>query len=205
MLSATQLECVRGERRLFTGVNFTIDPGGLLHVEGRNGSGKTSLMRLLCGLSRPERGEIRWRGTPISELGEEYRADVLYLGHSNGVKDELSALENLLASARIGGELLSEDDAREALAALGLQGSEDLPAKSLSQGQKRRVALARLTTTRKPLWLLDEPVASLDRSAATWFESMLAAHLARSGVVVLTTHQDICTPSGSSQRLRLAD
>jgi heme exporter protein A len=205
MLSATQLECVRGERCLFSGVSFAVDPGGLLHVEGRNGSGKTSLMRLLCGLSRPERGEISWRGTPISELGEEYRADVLYLGHANGVKDELSALENLLASARIGGERLGEDDAREALATLGLQGSEDLPAKSLSQGQKRRVALARLTTTRKPLWLLDEPVASLDRSAATWFESMLTTHLGRSGVVVLTTHQEICTPSGSSQRLRLAD
>jgi heme exporter protein A len=205
MLSATQLECVRGERCLFSGVSFAVDPGGLLHVEGRNGSGKTSLMRLLCGLSRPERGEISWRGTPISELGEEYRADVLYLGHANGVKDELSALENLLASARIGGERLAEDDAREALATLGLQGSEDLPAKSLSQGQKRRVALARLTTTRKPLWLLDEPVASLDRSAATWFESMLTTHLGRSGVVVLTTHQAICRPSGSLQRLRLAD
>lgn len=205
MLSATQLECVRGDRRLFSGVSFAVDPGALLHVEGRNGSGKTSLMRLLCGLSRPERGEIRWRGTLISELGEEYRADVLYLGHSNGVKDELSALENLLASARIGGEPLDEDEARDALGALGLQGREDLPAKSLSQGQKRRVALARLKITRKPLWLLDEPVASLDRPAAEWFESMLATHLGRSGVVVLTTHQEICTPSGSSQRLRLAD
>jgi heme exporter protein A len=205
MLSATRLECVRGDRRLFSGVSFAVEPGGLLQVEGRNGCGKTSLMRLLCGLSRPERGEIRWRGTPICELGEEYRADVLYLGHANGVKDELSAMENLLASARIGGEPLGEDGAREALAALGLQGSDDLPAKSLSQGQKRRVALARLTTTRKPLWLLDEPVASLDSSAAAWFESMLATHLGRSGVVVLTTHQEICTPSGSSQRLRLAD
>src|ERR1700674_382859 len=205
MLSATPLECVRGDRRLFSDVSFAIDPGGLLHVEGRNGCGKTSLMRLLCGLSRPERGQIRWRGAPISELGEEYRADVLYLAHSNGVKDELSALENLLASARIGGEPLSEDGAREALAALGLHGREDLPAKLLSQGQKRRVALARLTPTRKPLWLLGEPVASLDRSAATWFESMLATHLGRGGVVVLTTHQEVCTPSGSSQHLRLAD
>jgi heme exporter protein A len=205
ILSATQLQCVRGNRRLFSGVSFAINAGGLLHVEGCNGCGKTSLMRLLCGLSRPEQGEIRWRGRPISALGDEYRADVLYLGHSNGVKDELSALENLLAMARIGSEPLEEGGARDALAALGLQGSEDLPAKALSQGQKRRVALARLTTTRKPLWLLDEPVAALDRSAAIWFESMLATHLARSGVVVLTTHQEICTPSGSSQRLRLAD
>jgi heme exporter protein A len=205
MLSVTQLECVRGDRRLFSNVNFVINAGGLLQIEGRNGCGKTSLIRLLCGLSRPERGEIHWRGATISELGEAYRADVLYLGHANGIKDELSAVENLLTMARIGSEPLDERGARGALAALGLQGSEDLPAKALSQGQKRRVALARLTTTRKPLWLLDEPVAALDRSAAIWFESILATHLAGSGVAVLTTHQEICTPNGSSQHLRLAD
>lgn len=203
MLTATDLECIRGNRRLFSGISLAVEPGTVLRIEGANGSGKTSLMRMICGLAKPERGEIRWRERCIDELGEEYRAEVAYLGHANGVKDELSVIENLRVSARLAGDAISEEDACTALRQLGMAGREDLPAKVLSQGQKRRVALARFLATRKPLWLLDEPVASLDSQAVEFLETMLEAHLARGGMVLLTTHQSLCTRSASTRCLRL--
>ncbi|MGB8337653.1 MAG: cytochrome c biogenesis heme-transporting ATPase CcmA [Burkholderiales bacterium] len=203
MLTATNLECIRGNSRLFYGISLAVEPGHVLRIEGSNGSGKTSLMRMVCGLLQPARGEIRWGGQRIGEFGEDYRAQLAFLGHTNGVKDELSAIENLRVSARLAGDTISEEDACAALRQLGLAGREDLPAKVLSQGQKRRVALARFLSTRKPLWLLDEPVASLDSQAVEFLETMLEAHLARGGMALLTTHQPLCTPSGSTECLRL--
>ena len=203
MLAAINLQCIRGTRTLFSKVNFALEAGGMLQVEGVNGSGKTSLLRMVSGLTQPAEGEIHWRGQGIRQDSEQYFGEMTYLGHSSGVKDELTALENLRISAQLAGDEISEEGAWSALQQLGLEGRENLPTKVLSAGQRRRVALARLLLTKKPLWLLDEPLTSLDVAAISLLEGVLAAHVARGGMVMLTTHQPIRTPSGTIQRLQL--
>lgn len=205
MLEAQDLECIRGDRRLFHGVGFRLDAGELLFLQGRNGAGKTSLLRMLCGLSQPESGEIRWKGESIRRLSDDFRADLCYLGHLNAIKEELTPLENLLASARLAGEALSEDDALDALEQVGLLGREDLACRYLSQGQKRRVALARLVHERRPLWILDEPFVALDVNAVAWLTGLIGAHLQRGGLAVLTTHQPVDIPAGCVRQLRLGN
>ncbi len=204
MLEADNLECVRGERRLFAGLGFRLEAGELLYLQGRNGAGKTSLLRMLIGLLPPETGEIRWKGEPIRRTGESFRADLCYLGHLNAIKEELTPLENLLAAARLAGEDLSEDDALDALEQVGLAGREDLACKYLSQGQKRRVALARLVKERRPLWVLDEPFVALDVAAVDWLAGLISAHLQRGGLAVMTTHQRVDIPAGTIRELRLS-
>jgi len=199
MLEADNLECVRGERRLFAGLTFRLGAGELLHLQGRNGSGKTSLLRMLIGLLPPESGEIRWQGEGIRTLAGE----LCYLGHLNAIKEELTPLENLLAAARLAGEELSEDDALDALEQVGLAGREDLACKYLSQGQKRRVALARLVNEKRPLWILDEPFVALDTLAVDWLAGIISAHLQRGGLAVMTTHQAVNIPAGTVRELRL--
>ena len=203
MLEATQLECQRGERRLFTGVGFHLNAGELLSVQGSNGSGKTGLLRILCGLSTAVAGEIRWQGELIGKLGEDYRRTLCYLGHANAIKEELTPLENLLASARLADETLDEDAALGALESLGLAGREDLPCRYLSQGQKRRVALARLINERRALWVLDEPFVALDTGAIALVAGLIGAHLQRGGLAVLTTHQAVDIAAGAVRELRL--
>ncbi|MDD2662617.1 MAG: cytochrome c biogenesis heme-transporting ATPase CcmA [Dechloromonas sp.] len=204
MLEADNLECVRGERRLFAGLGFRLEAGELLYLQGRNGAGKTSLLRMIIGLLPPETGEIRWKGEPIRRAGESFRADLCYLGHLNAIKEELTPLENLLAAARLAGEDLSEDDALDALEQVGLAGREDLACKYLSQGQKRRVALARLVKERRPLWVLDEPFVALDVAAVDWLAGLISAHLQRGGLAVMTTHQRVDIPAGTIRELRLS-
>ena len=204
MLEADNLECLRGERRLFAGLGFRLAAGELLYLQGRNGSGKTSLLRMLIGLLPPEAGEIRWKGESIRALGEEFRADLCYLGHLNAIKEELTPLENLLAAARLADEELSEDEALDALEQVGLAGREDLAAKYLSQGQKRRVALARLVKEQRPLWILDEPFVALDAAAVDWLAGIISAHLQRGGLAVMTTHQPVDIPAGTVRELRLS-
>ena len=191
MLEVTGLECVRGERRLFAGVGFRLQAGELLSLQGRNGSGKTSLLRILCGLSPAAAGEIRWRGEAIGKLGESYRSELCYLGHHNAIKDELTPLENLLASARLADEALDEGEALDALEKLGLAGRADLACRYLSQGQKRRVALSRLCHERRALWVLDEPYVALDAAAIELVAGLIGDHLQRGGLAVLTTHQPV--------------
>lgn len=191
MLTAKDLECVRGTRRLFTGVSLSLARGDCLLLQGPNGSGKTSLLRILCGLAQPERGEVRWEGEPIARLAEEYRAALLYCGHANALKDDLTPIENLLAAAALDGMPATTRQAREALAALGIERLERLPVRVLSQGQKRRVALARLAFARRALWVLDEPLTSLDVGAAATLGGMLDGHLERGGIAILTSHQPI--------------
>ena len=203
MLEATGLECVRGERRLFAGVGFRLQAGELLSLQGRNGSGKTSLLRMLCGLSPAAAGELRWRGETIARLGEDYRRELLYLGHHNAIKDELTPLENLLAGARIADEALREDEAFAALEAVGLGSRADLPCRYLSQGQKRRVALSRLWHDRRALWVLDEPYVALDAQAIALVAGRIAAHLARGGLALLTTHQPVAIAGVRAAELRL--
>ncbi len=204
MLSVSHLACLRGDRRLFSGVAFTLQAGERLHVSGENGAGKTSLLRILCGLASPEEGEIRWQGSPIDELGEEYRQSLLYLGHHNALKEELTALENLRFTAALRGVFINEDESVGLLRRAGLTGREDLPVRVLSQGQKRRVALARLLWCKAPLWVLDEPYVALDAAAVTWLAGIIGAHVAAGGMAVLTSHQEVDIPGGTAQFLRLA-
>jgi heme exporter protein A len=204
MLEADNLECVRGERRLFAGLGFRLEAGELLYLQGRNGAGKTSLLRMLIGLLPPENGEIRWRGQGIRKLGEDYRAELCYLGHLNAIKEELTPLENLLAAAHLADEELSEDEALDALEQVGLAGREDLACKYLSQGQKRRVALARLVKEKRPLWILDEPFVALDVAAVGWLAGIVGGHLQRGGLAVMTTHQPVDIPAGQVRELRLS-
>ena len=203
MLEASNLECIRGERSLFAGVGFRLAAGEMLYLQGSNGSGKTSLMRILCGLSHPVAGEIRWRGQTIAALGEDYRRELCYLGHHNAIKEELTPLENLLAAARLADEALDEGDALDALERVGLAGREELACRYLSQGQKRRVALARLCVDRRALWVLDEPYVALDAAAIELVASLIVAHLQRGGLVVLTTHQAVELAAGTIRELRL--
>jgi len=203
MLEADNLECVRGERRLFAGIGFRLNAGELLYLQGKNGSGKTSLLRMLIGLLPPESGEIHWKGKPIKTLADEFRADLCYLGHLNAIKDELSRRENPLAGAGRADEELSEDEAIDALEQVGLAGREDLACRYLSQGQKRRVALARLVKEKRPLWILDEPFVALDVAAVDWLAGIISGHLQRGGLAVMTTHQQVDIAAGAVRELRL--
>ncbi len=203
MLEASNLECFRGERRLFSGVSFQVEGGEMLYVQGRNGCGKTSLLRIVCGLTPALNGSVCWRATPISRLGDDYRAELCYLGHQNAIKEELTPLENLLATARLAPPTLSEAEALSALEDFGLRGREDLACRYLSQGQKRRVALARLVGDRHPLWILDEPYVGLDKAAIAFVAGLIGAHLQRGGIAVLTTHQAVDVAAGAVRELRL--
>ncbi len=191
MLEISNLACSRGDHRLFTGLSFVLHPGQIMQIKGANGSGKTSLLRTLCGFIIPDEGRISWCGEDVRELDEDYFAQMMYLGHFNAIKDELSALENLRISAGLSGAELSEKDAIAALRRLGLKGRERLPTKVLSQGQRRRVALARMLVSDAKLWILDEPLTALDVGAVALIQELLAEHLARQGMVIFTTHQPL--------------
>lgn len=194
MLEADNLECTRGERRLFQGVGFGLEAGELLYLTGKNGVGKTSLLRMICGLLPPNAGTIRWRGEDIRRLAGDYRAELCYLGHANAIKEELTPLENLRSDAALSETCLSETQAFGALAQVGLAGREDLPCRYLSQGQKRRVALARLVFDQRALWVLDEPFVALDVQAVAWLVQLIAARIAQGALVLMTTHQPVEIP-----------
>ena len=203
MLEVTDLACRRGDRQLFSGLSFSLEAGTLLHVRGHNGSGKTTLLRTLCGLLTPDAGDIFWNGEQVRRLGEDFHRDTLYFGHLNGIKSDLTAIENLRVAAILDGDQVSADDILDALEEMGLAGFEDLPTKVLSQGQKKRVALARLLLSRAPLWILDEPFTALDVDAVDRLQLLIAEHVAKDGLVILTTHQEVPLTSGQIRRLHL--
>jgi heme exporter protein A len=204
-LQACQLACTRGDRELFNDVNTAVGAGDALRVAGANGSGKTSLLRMLCGLACPSAGAVRWGGQDIRSLREQFGSQMIYLGHANGVKDDLAAWENLVVAATLGGQPVTREAAYQALDQLGLGQAADLPTRALSQGQRKRVALARLQLgTRQRLWILDEPFTALDHAAVGALCATINGHLARGGMVVYTTHQEIVLDAARMLRLDLA-
>ena len=203
ILDVKQLGCVRGDRRLFSGLDFSLEPGTFVQLTGPNGSGKTSLLRILCGLLSPAEGKVYWQSADIHALREDYFTDVTYLGHRPGVKDELSALENLRISNALNGIEVGIENAIAALRRLGLEGRESLPARFLSEGQRRRVALARLLLCNTRLWLLDEVMTSLDKRAVELVRSLIEEHLQRGGIAIVATHQELELSAGVTKRLEL--
>jgi heme exporter protein A len=204
MLEVQNVGCVRGDRRLFDKINFSLTPGMVLQLTGPNGSGKTSLLRIICGLMAPEEGEIRWQGTNIRSLAEEYFTAITYIGHSIAVKEELTSLENLRISSGLAGIEVSRKEAYSVLGKMGLTGRENLAARLLSEGQRRRSALARLLTCGAPLWVLDEALTSLDKAAVTLMKSLIEEHLSKGGMAIIATHQELNLSASSFQRLELA-
>ncbi|MHB1587590.1 MAG: cytochrome c biogenesis heme-transporting ATPase CcmA [Acidiferrobacteraceae bacterium] len=192
-LEARGVVCARGDRPLFQPVSFTLEVGTLIHVQGPNGRGKTTLIRALAGLSWIAEGEVLWDGQRIERLGEDYRREVAYVGHLNGIHGDLTALENLCFFGALRGLSRTQALARgeAALVTLGIAGRGDLPAKFLSQGQRRRLALGRLLMGERSLWLLDEPFAALDTRSVDELAHLIAAHLAAGGRAVLISHQEV--------------
>jgi heme exporter protein A len=200
-LCAETLSCGRGDRTLFSGLSFSLESRGALVVRGRNGSGKTSLLRVLCGMRAPDAGRVTWGGTCISRLGARYNGQLAYVGHTDGVKRELTVHENLRMAQVLGRR--SDRTLDDALRQVGLDRMDDMPAAGLSAGQRRRLALARLLVTRARLWLLDEPYASLDSAGVEIFGQMVHAHTAVGGLVVMTAHQEIDLGAAEVQRIEL--
>ena len=196
ILELQDVTCVRGARTLFSGLTCQLRPGELLRVRGANGAGKTSLLRMLCGLLEPTQGQVLWRGQNIAALKEEFGAELIYLGHAAALKDDLTPLENLQVACTLAAQPLALADARRALEDAGLRGHLNTQVRRLSQGQRRRSALARLALAQTqvrwaPLWVLDEPFNALDADACAWLAGLINAHLRRAGSVVLTSHQDV--------------
>lgn len=190
MLEARSLGCVRGTRLLFEDISFQIRPGEICQVRGNNGAGKTSLLRILCGLSLPEHGEVLWDGAPINQDRAGYHAQLAYVGHAPGLKLDLTARENLLFALSL--QAVQEHvDIDEVLERVGLDASANLLCRHLSAGQLRRVAIARLHLARALLWILDEPCSAIDSQGVSNIETLLGTHLDAGGMVIFTSHQAI--------------
>jgi heme exporter protein A len=202
MLEALQLAAKRGETRLFADLSFRVEDGAVLTVTGRNGSGKTTLLRVLAGLSAPLAGTVKLDGETVAPYASSLRRSVAFAGHAAALKDELSATENLAWGTALAGVPADADRIDSAIERVGLTRQRALPARVLSQGQRRRVALARLILAGRPLWLLDEPVTALDAAGMTLLQDLLAEHLARGGAVVAATHQPL--PVAGSPQATLA-
>ena len=203
VLAISNLQCVRGERTLFESLTFNISSGKLLYVQGDNGSGKTTLLRTLSGLSHAHAGEVNWNNQNIQSLAEDYAGQVLYIGHLAGIKEDLTAVENLQFATTLAGQNTSREQAMIALTQVGIARCADLPTRVLSQGQKRRVALARLWLQQNPLWILDEPFTALDAEAINTLTQRIETFVGTGGIVVFTSHQEPTFDSKIMQRLRL--
>jgi len=202
LLQTVELGCVRDDRTLFEGLNLIVEKSGMLLVEGRNGCGKTSLLRILTGLSLPESGSVLWRGSPIEKLGADYYEQVNYVGHHDGIKRELTCLENLRLVQAMGKPVPIDLD--DALDRVNLYRFGENFVATLSAGQKRRLALARLIVTEARMWILDEPFTSLDKASMALFQQLFERHLQDDGVIVMTSHHDIEMPDSNIQRLDLS-
>lgn len=200
MLQAIEISCIRGHRELFSGLSFEVERAAALRVQGENGAGKTSLLRILAGLSPVAAGAVQWDGSTIAGLGEEFRSHLLFLGHANALKDDLTPLENLSHALAVSGISAPASQLREALAQDGLAAVADYPVQWLSQGQKRRVALARLAFgAARRLWILDEPFSALDTMAIERLAVRLSQHVSNGGQLVFTTHQEVALGVATKQ------
>ena len=187
MLDAINLTCVRDDRVLFSELSFTVCPGEMVQIAGKNGAGKTSLLRILAGFAQPENGEVKWQGEGLSRARYQYHQDLLWLGHQPGIKTVLTAFENLSFYHANSAESLRW----QALTEVGLLGFEDVPVNQLSAGQQRRVALARLWLSSQKLWILDEPFTAIDVTGVEKLTRQLKLHTEQGGIVILTTHQPL--------------
>ncbi|OOF30469.1 cytochrome c biogenesis heme-transporting ATPase CcmA [Salinivibrio proteolyticus] len=203
MLEVKQLCCVRDDRVLFDALTFSLSPGDLVQIEGPNGAGKTTLLRIIAGLGLADSGEVCWQQQAITQQRDEFYRHLLFLGHTTGVKRELTAFENLSYYMKMHGR---DDQAAiwQALAKVGLAGREDIPAAQLSAGQNRRIALARLwLSSHRKLWVLDEPLTAIDKQGVQVLESVFERHVEQGGMVLFTTHQDMFVGHPLLQRIRL--
>ena len=203
MLEAHQLAAQRGSAVLFAGVDFSLRSGDVLLVTGANGSGKTTLMKIVAGLTQPVAGRLAWQGAEVAPFDRALRATTLYIGHAPALNDELSAEENLCALVRLHGASADAEAVRAALAAWSLDAQRSLPARALSQGQRRRVGLSRLRLLRRTVWVLDEPTTALDSDGVALLEQHLSAHLAGGGIALVATHHDLTLSSGAKCKLNL--
>ncbi|MFZ5493336.1 MAG: cytochrome c biogenesis heme-transporting ATPase CcmA [Pseudomonadota bacterium] len=199
MLELRDLAAVRSNTVLFRRLNWLLHAGEALRVAGPNGAGKTTLLRILCGLTEPARGAVCWDGTPIADLGDDYRARLGFLGHQEGHFGDLTAHENLA----LAGAPVTAADITAVLHRVGLSALARQPARQLSQGQRRRLGLGRLLLRPSTLWVLDEPLTGLDRAGVELVSHLLAEHLADGGLAVLTTHQDLPGLGGVLRELDL--
>ena len=204
MLEAHNLAARRGNTRLFAGLSFRVEPGQVLVVTGANGSGKTTLLRILAGLSAAASGEIRWNGEVQAPFDPALRAAAAFAGHQTALKDELTAEENLASLVALTGEQVSREAIDSALGAVALTRQRALPARVLSQGQRRRIGLARLRLSRRPLWILDEPVTALDAAGTELLAGLVTGHLDRGGMAVAATHATLGFPEARVRPLSLA-
>jgi heme exporter protein A len=204
LLEAENLACVRGDRRLFRDLSLRLEAGTLLRVQGANGAGKTSLLRLLAGLGLPDAGEVRWCGSAVRRQREDYARALVYLGHLVGLKDELTPTENLRLDAGLAGwPGIDAPRIAQALEAWGIARQAALPLRVLSAGQRRRAALARLQLAGAPLWILDEPYTALDVAAVDQLSRRVEEHVGAGGIVVMTSHQDVALAAERVQTLVL--
>jgi heme exporter protein A len=202
-LSFSKLGCSRGGRQLFRDVDCVLEAGRWLYVAGANGVGKTSLLRMVCGLAPVETGEICWNGSAIQTQRDAYRQDLCYLGHLNALQESMTVNENLAFTAALGGFAPDAAQTREVLTRFGLKGRGQQLARHLSQGQKRRVALSRLAMSPARLWVLDEPFVAMDEAGVKMLADLIAAHLGQGGLAVLTSHQQVDIGSVPAQMLEL--
>lgn len=206
MLEVSQLTAIRDERILFDSLSFTIDSGELVQIEGRNGTGKTTLLRIVTGLGDRDNGEIFWNGENIESSRDAFHEDLLFLGHSTGVKRDLTAYENLRFYLSVHSKTpVDKETIYSALTKVGLAGREDVPVAQLSAGQQRRVALARLWLSQHKLWILDEPLTAIDKQGVKVLESLFLNHAEQGGIVMLTTHQDMFTDNPKLRKIKLGE
>ena len=191
-LRLESITCVRGDRTLFEELNLEIKPGSILRISGDNGSGKSSLLRILCGLLTPHAGKVFWGSDPITEDRDQFHGELIYLGHIPALKADFSAIENLMSLALLGGQSISNEEAMNALREAGLDRQAHRFIRTLSQGQKQRIALSRLLLPQpKSIWILDEPFNALDRDANRALQNLLINHVNCGGIVALSSHQDL--------------
>ena len=194
LLQVDRLECTRDDRLLFTELSFGVAKGEVLQIEGSNGSGKTSLLRILCGLRTADEGIVSWQGKDITREREDYYSSMVYIGHLPCIKAELTTLENIRSLLDTRSLSASHDEIVESLDSVGLIAYDDVPSKALSSGQRRRVLLAFLLLSQARLWILDEPLTALDVDGVALMESMIMKHQAEGGSVVFTTHHGMQMP-----------